>query len=72
MQAATRTKDEFVQAIVDAYISGTENAYEAYQDAGFEPYEGESDIDYVLRCAEQDYHDKDYDGCIYADYLTEA
>jgi len=67
--ATGRTRQEFVAAIIADYIAGTENAYEGYQNAGYEVAEGESDMDFIQRAAEQDYEDGP-DGCIYAEYLT--
>ena len=63
-----RTREEFVEAIIADYVAGTENAFEYYKNAGYEVAEGESDLDFIRRAAEQDYEDGD--GCAYADYLT--
>lgn len=64
-----RTKEEFVAAVVANYQKGVENAFEAFIESGYSKQNDESDLDFVKRCLEQDYHDADHGGCLYADYL---
>lgn len=59
---------EFVRRVVDLYVSGQDNAYEAYRHvygATHEQQTDESDLDYVKRCAEQDWDDAAYQGAVY-------
>jgi len=65
-----RTREEFTIAILADYLDGRENAFEAYQNAGYTVEENESDMDFIRRASEQDYEDGP-DGCVYADYLKE-
>lgn len=67
-----RTKEEFVTAVTADYEKGIENAFEAFIESGYSKQDGESDLDFVKRCLEQDYHDADHGGCVYSDYLEPA
>lgn len=58
---------KYVQTILDMYAAGQENAYEAFLNAGYElDDEGEEDdLQFVKRCAEQDFDDGPYQGAVY-------
>lgn len=67
-------KSAFIGNIIGDYVRGKENAYEAYKRAyssTHEQTEGETDIDYILRCAEQDFDDCYENAGVYQDYLVE-
>ena len=55
--------ERFAAEILRRYVAGEDNAYEAYL-KGSTQLEGETDIDFVYRCACLDYEAKD---CVYAD-----
>lgn len=67
-----KTKEQFVAAVVADYKKGVENAYEAFIESGYSKQADESDLEFVKRCLEQDYHDADHGGCMYADYLQDT
>ena len=61
-------KATFVAHVLIAYTSGVDNAYEVYKRC-YTELPGETDLDFVKRCAEQDYHHAEHGGCLYEDYL---
>jgi len=68
VQSTWCDKATFVDRVLTAYTSGADNAYEVYMRT-YAQYPGETDIGFVKRCAEQDYHDAEHGGCVYEDYL---
>lgn len=60
-------KNAFVGSVLLAYILGEDNALEAYQTVYGNPRQGEGDIEFIVRCAEQDFDDAQYQGAIYQD-----
>jgi hypothetical protein len=63
---------DFVEKIVAMHASGEIDAYRAYTGVygdSHERYEGESDIDFIRRCAEQDYYDAQDGSCVYQNLL---
>lgn len=66
-------KDRYVNRILDLYISGQDNAYEAFirvYGATHDP-EGQDDISYIKRCAEQDFFDGDAGAAVYQNIYDE-
>lgn len=70
------TRHAFVAAVLNAYLSGIENAYEAYQNAGQVIAEGENDIAFVVRCLHEEYDHHSLSRCphlcIYGDYYKDG
>ncbi len=64
-------ESEYKKEVLRRYTTGEDNAYEAYLPVYGEPKEGESDIDYVARCAEQDWDDAPWGGAIYQEVADE-
>ena len=60
-------------AVLTAYTSGQDNAFEAYQAAGYsQPHEDESDLDYVDCCADQDFEDGFLDAAVYQEIYDDV
>jgi len=58
----------YVAWIVYLYVTGQDNAYESFKNvygASHVQQSDESDLDYVCRCAEQDYWDGSDDAAVY-------
>lgn len=56
----------YVAWIVYLYVTGQDNAYETYRQVyGGTHSQSEGDIQYVVRCAEQDFLDGERDAAVY-------
>lgn len=62
------TRTEYRDAVLALYTGGLDNAVDAYIAAGYTAA-GETDLEFVARCAEQDYDDGAYGGAIYQELL---
>lgn len=64
----------YVAHVVCLYESGKDNAFEAFLAAyrgSHERMESEADLEYVQRCAEQDFHDGEQGAAVYQDVYDE-
>ncbi len=57
------SQSDYVAEVLRLYTAGDDNALEAYQACYVQ--EDEGDLDFVRRCAEQDYDDAPYGGAVY-------
>jgi hypothetical protein len=74
MKASDEHRKAYVKHVIGLYERGEDNAFEAFLAAYTDSHprkEGESDLEYVHRCAEQDYHDGELGAAVYQEVYDE-
>lgn len=62
---------EYRDKVRELYTAGAENALEVYERV-YCRHEGETDLDFVARCAELDYEDAGFGGALFQELFEEA
>lgn len=74
MNASDERRRAYVKHVISLYERGADNSIDVllvtYSDS-HPRNEGESDLEYIQRCAEQDYHDGELGAAVYQEVYDE-